>query len=83
MGFGLGVVHVYPPHELDEWHVVLKPLNAEPNPLMVFMKYSLLTGTMPLRAETTASDTIVIINYHYMRDRPELYLDKRPFVKDP
>jgi len=83
VGFGLGVVHVYPPHELDEWPVVLKPLNAMPNPLMVFMKYSLLTGTMPLRAETTASDTIVIINYHYMRDRPELYLDKRLFFKDP
>lgn len=39
--------------------------------------------TMPLRAETTASDTIVIINYNYMRDRPELYLDKRLFFKDP
>jgi hypothetical protein len=38
---------------------------------------------MPLRAETTASDTIVIINYNYMRHRPELYSDKRLFVKDP
>jgi hypothetical protein len=38
---------------------------------------------MPLRAETTASDTIVIINYNYMRDRPELYSGKRLFFKDP
>jgi len=30
-----------------------------------------------------ASDTIVIINYNYMRDGRELYLDKRLFVKDP
>ena len=83
MGFGLGVVHVYPPHELIEWSVVLKPLNAMLHPAHGLYDVLLTHVTMPLRAETTASDTIVIINYNYMRDRPELYSGKRLFFKDP